>query len=596
MDTNILNPRALFQKDIRYTIPPFQRRYVWTQDDQWEPLWEDVRNVAENFLEALDNNDGDSVKAEQQTPSHFLGAVVLQQVPVPVDQIDRREVIDGQQRITTLQLLLDAVQFVCEQLGYRHPAYRLSQLVLNNEMLAEGDSSHIFKVWPTRIDREAFRHAMHNGLPADNFEESSIVQAHEFFQQQARHWLEITNGSEGRYVEALETAVTKMLNLVVIDLGPLDDPNVIFETLNARGTPLLQSDLIRNFVLSQPSSDAKWQDVWSALEDDWWRDEVRQGRLLRPRIDMLLNYWLAMRTGEEVAPTGVFSTFRTHSDGKQIEAVMQDVNRDMANYRRFEEGQRTKYENLFYYRTQEVMQMRVITPVLLQLLLAEESVRERAFRALESFLVRRMICRMTTKDYNRLILELTTRLREAGLEQADKVVAGFLKDQKAYSREWPSDQTIAESLSWSPLYRLLTRGRLRVVLEGIESVLRTQLSETSDVPRNLTIEHLMPVSWKEKDWPLPTSMEREEAIEERNKRIHTIGNLTLTTQRLNSSLSNRPWCKKRKTIDEYSTLMLKKDVTDKCLWDEGSIRARSRRMAEEIAKCWPGPDSDVWGV
>ena len=280
MDTSILNPRSLFQKDIRYTIPPFQRHYVWTQDDQWEPLWEDVRNVAENFLESLDNHDGNSVKAEQQTPSHFLGAVVLQQVPVPVDQIDRREVIDGQQRITTLQLLLDAVQLVCEQLGYRHPAFRLSQLVLNNEMLAEGDSSQIFKVWPTRTDQEAFRHAMHNGLAVNDFEGSSIVQAHEFFQQQVRHWLEVANGSEGRYVEALETAVTKMLNLVVIDLGPMDDPNVIFETLNARGTPLEQSDLIKNFVLSQRPADAKWQEVWNDLDEAWWLREVRQGRLL----------------------------------------------------------------------------------------------------------------------------------------------------------------------------------------------------------------------------------------------------------------------------------------------------------------------------
>ena len=556
-----------------------------------------MQNVAEDFLEALKSSGGNSVEAEQRTSPHFLGAIVLQQVPVPVNEIGRREVIDGQQRITTLQLLLDAVQLVCEQLNFRQPAFRLSQLVLNNKELVGEDSSHVFKLWPTRTDREAFRHAMHNGLAVNDFEGSLIVRAHEFFQQQVRHWLKSVEGEEERYVAALETAVTNMLNLVVIDLGPRDDPNVIFETLNARGTPLQQSDLIKNFVLAQRPGDAKWQEVWNDLDDAWWLREVQQGRLRRPRIDMLLNYWLAMRTGEEISPTRVFSTFQSHAQNKQIDVLMRDVNRDMANYRRFEEGHRTEYESLFYYRVNDVMQMRVITPVLLQLLLAEEPVREKAFRALESFLVRRMICRMTTKDYNHLIRELTTKLRGTGVEQADRVVAGFLKEQDAYSREWPSDRTVAGSLGWSPLYRLLTRGRLRLVLEGIESVLRTQKAETRDVERNLTIEHLMPISWSDSSWPLSNCVDnKEEAIEFRNARLHTIGNLTLVNQRLNSSLSNSPWQDKRAAIQAHSVLALNSEVVNEPAWDEDSIRTRSQRMAQLIAKCWPGPDSNVWGV
>ena len=596
METNILNPRALFQQDVRYTIPPFQRHYVWTQDVQWEPLWEDVRSVAENFLDELDRSGGDAVEAAEKTTPHFLGAVVLQQVPVPVNEIGRREFIDGQQRITTLQLLLDAVQLVCEQRNIRPAANRLARLVLNDRDMAGDEESHVFKLWPTRSDRDAFRHAMDNGLAVRKYKDSLIVQAHDFFRDQVSHWLSSANGEEGRYAFGLETAVTNMLHMVVIDLHQRDDPNVIFETLNARGTPLEQSDLIKNFVLSQPPRDAKWQDVWNDLDDAWWLREVRQGRLLRPRIDMLLNYWLAMRTGDEVSPTRVFSTFQSHAEEKQIDSVMSDVNRDMANYRRFEEGHRPEYENLFYYRVNDVMQMRVITPVLLQLLLAEESVRERAFRAMESFLVRRMICRMTTKDYNRLTLELTTRLRNTGVEHADKVVAGFLKEQDAYSREWPNDRTIASSLGWSPLYRLLTRGRLRLVLEGIESMLRTTMSETSDVPRNLTIEHLIPVSWSKDNWPLPACVDEEEETETRNGLIHTIGNLTLVTGRLNASLSNDPWYKKRATIQKHAVLNLNGELVTRSAWDEASIRARSRHMADLIAKCWPGPDSDVWGV
>ena len=250
MYTAIATPKALFQKDIRYTIPTFQRPYVWSQDDQWEPLWEDVRNLAENYLEALDRFDNDSVKAEQETKAHFLGAVVLQQVHTPAKEIEQREVIDGQQRVTTLQLLLDAIQEVCEEGPFRATARRLSKFVTNDEELVGDETHHRFKLWPTRGDREAFTHAMENGLAVNAFEHSLIVQAHDFFQEQIRKWLDGDIDQKTSRVDALETAVTVLLQMVVIDLDPNDEPNVIFETLNARGTPLQQSDLIKNFVLS----------------------------------------------------------------------------------------------------------------------------------------------------------------------------------------------------------------------------------------------------------------------------------------------------------------------------------------------------------
>ena len=92
------------------------------------------------------------------------------------------------------------------------------------------------------------------------------------------------------------------------------------------------------------------------------------------------------------------------------------------------------------------MQVGVFTPVLLLLLSAEHGPRVGAFRALESFLIRRMVCRQTTKDYNRLALELAIKLEKGGLDEADKIVTSFLKEQKAYSREWPTDHTVADSL------------------------------------------------------------------------------------------------------------------------------------------------------
>ena len=424
----------------------------------------------------------------------------------------------------------------------------------------------------------------------NDFEQSLIVQAHEFFQLQVRKWLDDADGPTESRIDALEAAATSMLQMVVIDLSAQDDPNLIFETLNARGTPLEQSDLIKNFVLSRETDGE--DGIWGNLDDGWWRTEVRQGRLLRPRLDMLLNYWLAMRTGSEVSPSRVFDAFRSHVDGREVHAVMSGVNKDLANYRDFEsKGGRSPEEKSFYYHV-DVMQARVITPVLLLLLPAEAGTRIRAFSALESFLIRRMICRQTTKDYNRLVLDLASRLRESGLDKADAVTAGFLKEQTAYAREWPSDEAVADALGSSPLYRLLTRGRLRLVLEGVERRLRSSgKSEQPAVPKNLTIEHLMPVGWDKREWPLPEGVDTDAAIYQRNTLIHSIGNLTLATQKLNSSMSNDPWKCKRDELQEHSVLLLNNELSSQPSWDEETIRSRSRRMAELVSERWPGPNS-----
>ena len=178
MKTNPQRPQRLFVQPVRYEIPAFQRRYVWKQEEQWEPLWDDVEELAQSII------------AEGRTEPHFMGAVVLQQTQFPTATIERRIVVDGQQRLTTLQLLIDAVQEVLQDQEHSSPAKRLSALVTNGEEYLNGNSDHAFKVWPTTVDRDAFRHAMSNELAATNYASSRIVQAHEYFKAQAQQWLD----------------------------------------------------------------------------------------------------------------------------------------------------------------------------------------------------------------------------------------------------------------------------------------------------------------------------------------------------------------------------------------------------------------------
>lgn len=241
-----------------------------------------------------------------------MGAVVLQQMDFATATIERRIVVDGQQRLTTLQLLMDAIQEVLEDGEHSTPSRRLSRLVANEEEYRDGNPDHAFKVWPTTVDRDAYRHAMSNELAATGYAASRIVQAHEYFKAQAECWLDQFQGTGEREkaADALEEAVSRSLEIVVIDLGESDDPHVIFETLNARGTPLLQSDMVKNKLLHEAGivsqedgeATAEEQAIWPFDQDEWWAVEVGRGLQRRPRMHVYLNHWLTLRNREGMKP------------------------------------------------------------------------------------------------------------------------------------------------------------------------------------------------------------------------------------------------------------------------------------------------------
>ncbi len=406
--------------------------------------------------------------------------------------------------------------------------------------------------------------------------------------------------------DALERTLTSLLELVVIDLSQDDDPHLIFETLNARGTALLQSDLIKNMVIYEagrpgmPGSTAAEDDLWR-FSTDWWRAEIRQGRLTRPRVDVFLNYWLVMRSGQEVASDRVFPAFREYysriarSNGPEnaVDQITSDMQNVSSAYRELDPDSPRQGMQSFIYRW-NVIQAGTLTPVLLWLLASDvpEPQLRMGVDALESYLVRRMFCRMTTSDYNRLFLALVGELEAQDESQAGCVIVEYLRRQSAYSRQWPDDAAFRDSFLSSPIYRLLTRGRLRLVLEGIEERLRTNKAETQDAPRNLTIEHILPRGWR-RHWPLPADVDDTTAAEiDRYRLLHTIGNLTLVNDRLNPTLSNHPWERKQKTLGEHSVLFLNKDLLADApdVWDETAIANRGCQLFEIAAAVWPHGD------
>lgn len=618
MKADALNPRDLFGTTVHYEIPAFQRPYVWTLEDQWQPLWQDIRRVTERVISAGDDED-----ALDAVGGHFLGAVVFKLRSATAGEVTRHAVIDGQQRITTLQILLDAVHEAVLSRGHELEAESIEELILNQGRRFAGRPER-FKLWPSRSDRAAFEYAMdHTGTcPGDHL----ILDAHEFFRTEVENWLagvvdddELVVGEERDRVESLTAVVQTRLFVVAINLTGHDDDQVIFETLNDRGTPLLKADLIKNWIFQMGEEvhadvEAWPEKYWADFDDTWWREEITQGRHLRSRIDIFLQYWLTMRRREEVLTEEVFREFVAYArplmaTADDAESLLAELRRDANTFRGFAQLSRDTVEGRFYGRVVESLELASTTPLLLWMLSENHAVPDDqiaiALGALESWVIRRTLLRSTTKDVNKLMVAILTALDAVNSHEVGIAVRGFLANQTSDARIWPSDDDMISQLPGIKLYGNVRQARLRVVLEALEMQMRTQRHEAVTVPVKLSVEHVMPQAWRS-HWDSDPKLSPEDAAI-RDKLVNTLGNLTLVTSDLNGTLSHRPWTDsetarlrtsgenmglgKRSLLNKYSVLLLSRDIVDNHpdAWNEDDIRERSKRLAEVLCEVWPRP-------
>jgi len=404
---------------------------------------------------------------------------------------------------------------------------------------------------------------------------------------------------------------------VAIDLGAEDDDQLIFETLNDRGTPLLAADLIKNWVFQRGeelrADTDEWADAeWSELDDEWWREEIRQGRLMRSRIDIFLQYWLTMRVKDEIASDGVFRRFRDHATEcmtsvEGANSFLAAMRRDADTFRSFAQLDPNTPAGRFYARVVESFELAATTPLLLWMLSENHRVPdaqvEVGLSALEGWVMRRTLLRMTMKDVNKLMVAILGMLETHHVEETGDAVREFLARQTADARIWPTDEDMLSGLPGMRLYGNVRQSRLRVILSAIEKQLRSERHEDVGLPTKLEIEHVMPRSWRA-HWDADPPLSPDEAAA-RSKRVDTLGNLTLVTQKLNGSLSHRPWRNdeaaivapkgkeaglgKRALLGQYSLLVLNKALVDAQpeRWTDDAIEARSRQMTERICAIWP---------
>ena len=229
------SPQKVFFQPARMIVPLFQRPYVWSKELQWEPLWQDIQRLTE-------------LLTKDSTATHFLGAFVIQQLQTELGNMPAWSVIDGQQRLTTLQILLDALHAQLVARDETMLAGQVEPLIENPPAFRKGPDDQ-YKVWPTNHDRPGFASVMSAVAPVDysGVQKSRLAEAHEYFATAIGEWLE-ASAEPSASAHLLVTAVTSQLELVSIRLDPNEDAQAIFETLNARGVPLSAAEIIKILV------------------------------------------------------------------------------------------------------------------------------------------------------------------------------------------------------------------------------------------------------------------------------------------------------------------------------------------------------------
>ncbi len=211
--------------------------------------------------------------------------------------------------------------------------------------------------------------------------------------------------------------------------------------------------------------------------------------------------------------------------------------------------------------------------------------------------MRRMICGYRAQGYQDYLSAVLRDVKEHSVDHASKVVAEALSVAGASGTKWPTDEEILSAVLTRPMFSYSSKPRLRLILEALEDRARNDShGKTEDVrcPKGLTLEHIMPQTWSHEDWPLPDSHDHNTNPEdERESLIHTLGNLTLVTNKLNPALSNSSWRNKRPELREHSVLFLNRELVELESWNEDSIRQRGRSLAARICRIWPRDEVSV---
>jgi len=561
--------RELLGGSKQFRVPLFQRTYSWSDKDH-ALLWRDILRQYEQFVE--ENKTG----ATNASRGHFIGSFVLAPSPSSA-ALPAFLVVDGQQRLTTLLVALAALRQVSATSDPK-AADRITNEFLINQY-AEGEER--WKFVPTEADRRSFQKCMEGSSLSDS---DLVTQAYRFYEKQLA-----LLGSSDEPIDhrILEQVMVSQLSIIDITAQPGDNVYRIFESLNATGVDLTQADLLRNylFMLLPNRGPDVYRDVWLPMQN-----LLGSGNLEGlARVDL-------RRRGIAVREDDVYRTQQIRlAQFENDEAAIEQEVRELAS-------QADHYSKILKPELEDHPEIRRLLsflqrwnantthPLLMYLYDAKSrgriSIAEMVdvMRNIESFLVRRLLIGVQSRNLNRIFLDLVSYLREHSAESVVQVVRLQLSTGRKY---WASDAEIRHAARSRTFYHYGRAMQRRLILERLEeSYGNLELGDLSALA--LTVEHIMPQTLTP-EWIQMLSTKGEDASNVHEELVHTLGNLTLTAY--NPELSNDPFERKQQ-IFESSHLSLNAALSGVEVWTRVEIESRAEEMADRAITIWPGPMSN----
>ena len=545
------------KKSPQFVIPIYQRTYSWTERE-CRQLWDDI----------LRTGSDDAITA------HFVGSIVyIEKGLYQVSSQSPLLVIDGQQRLTTVMLILEAL---ARHVADTEPvdgfsAKKLRSYYLLNP-LEEGERA--FKLLLTQTDKQSLL-ALMQGKPELSEPSLRITENFKFFERQVQTLKKLTPLCKG------------LAKLVIVDIAlnrDQDNPQLIFESMNSTGRELSQADLIRNFILMSLESVQQtrlYQEYWRPMEVDFGQEAYGA------HFDGFMRHYLTLKTGEIPNVRAVYEAFKRYVrspavEATGIEAVVADIHAYAGYYCAMALDKEPDNDLAPVFRDLRELKVDVAFPFLLELYhdyeqgrLSRDDFRD-AGRLVEAYVFRRAVCAIPTNSLNKTFATFGRALNKDRYLESIQAHPLTLPSYRRY----PGDEEFKRELSVRDLYNFPRRSYWLRRLENQGRKERVPVAE-------YTIEHILPQNEN-----LPAKWRKELGPEWQRVQktwLHTLGNLTLTGY--NAEYSDRPFAEKRDMQGGFteSPLRLNEGLGTLDTWDEAAIQARATRLAEQAVQVWALP-------
>lgn len=526
----------------QYVVPLFQRPYSWKKSE-WQALWNDLVELC---------------KADNPRP-HFLGSIVTMPTTSVPEGVSKYLLIDGQQRLTTVFILLSALRDTAKQ-SDEELAAEINNTILVNPYKKDLD---YYKLQPTQVDRVAFYQIINSETQVD---ESGILECYRFFEKKLRQSVLSLE------FQRIKKVICTNLSLVSVVLSADDDPYLVFESLNAKGRPLTQSDLIRNYFFMRIHTDSQesvYAQYWQPMQE-----------LLSGNLTEFIRHYLT-RTGVEVKQSEIYFEIKERIGISDALSYLKDLCIFSEYYSRLLNPERESRETVRKYLCRlNRLEVATVYPFLLNCYddWMKDRITEQEFisvlQVLENFILRRFVCNIQTRGLNRIFALLYSQVSK----DTDLAADNFLERLKLtlQNRDYPKDAEFRARLVDVKLYGGNRSEKCKLILESIEE----SFKHKEQVSLNgLSIEHVVPQTltswWREhlgEDWAVTHELLR-----------HTLGNLTLTAY--NSELSNDSF-ELKKNHFQNSHLELNQYFQLKQSWSREAIEERAECLADIALRIW----------